>query len=103
MVLLTKKRREIGGQRVDELLPLWPIMRLQPGQIFLKAGVARLAQPPGQTAVDHRMLLVMQVDARALVNQRLHPGEVGLGPDKLARLPRRHFHGPLGNLHSGHG
>lgn len=41
MMLLAKERREVGGQRIHELLPLWPVVGLQPTQVVMKAGVPR--------------------------------------------------------------
>ena len=86
MVLLTEKGRQVGGERVDELLPLRPIMRFQPPEVIAEARMPRLAQPPRKAAVDHGMLAVMQADARALVNQRLHPRKVGGSPDEFAPM-----------------
>ena len=90
MVLLAKERRQIGGERIDELLPLRPIVnRLQPVQIAGKALMSCLAQATGQTAVDHGVLAIVQADPSALINQRLHTGKVCVGPDKFTPLGQR--------------
>ena len=89
MMLLAKERREVGGQRIHELLPLWPVVGLQPTQVVVKAGVPRIAQPPRQAAVDHGVLAIVQADASALIDQRLHTGKVCVGPDKFTPLGQR--------------
>ena len=83
MVLLPKKRGQIGGQGIDELLPLEAIMRFKPAKIVPKALIPRFAQAPRQAAVNHRMFAVMQADASTLINQRLNAIEVRVGPDKF--------------------
>ena len=61
-------------------------MRFKPPKVILKAGVSGLTQATRQTAVYHRMLAFMEIDASALVDQRLDPREIGIGPDKLTPL-----------------
>ncbi len=86
VVRLTEEGREVGGERVDELLPLGPVVAFQPVDVALEARVPGLAQPARDAAVHHRVLAVVQADARLLVDQCLDAREVRVGPDELAAL-----------------
>jgi hypothetical protein len=87
VVLLTEKRREIRGQCVHELLPLHTVgLRFQPVQVGGEAVVTRLAQAPGQAAVDHGVLAIVQADAGPLVDQRLYACEIPRRPLELTPL-----------------
>jgi hypothetical protein len=86
MVEFPKKRGQVGGQCVNKLLPFRPIGSLKPTQVLLKTGVAGVAQPAGQTAINHGVLSVVQTDASAPVNKALHPIEIGIGPNEFSPL-----------------
>jgi hypothetical protein len=79
VVLLAEERGQVGGQAVDELLPLalGRAALFQPLQVGREAAVAGLAQAPRQAAVDHGLLAGVQADAGALVDQRADALEVG--------------------------
>ena len=99
MVLLAKERGQIGGQRIDEFLPLplRPVVAFQPAQVLMKAVVPGIAQAARQAAVHHGVLAIVQADTGVLVDQRLHAGEIGIGPGELAlRSPAPH-----GGRHAG--
>ena len=86
VMLLPKERCEVCRQGVDKFLPLRSLMLIEPGQILLETLVSRLAQSPGQAAVNHRVLAVVQTDAGALVDQGLDPVKIGVRPCELAPL-----------------
>jgi hypothetical protein len=80
VVRFAKERGQVGGQAVDELLPLQArgvvVRLLQPAQVIAERAVAGLAQPARQAAVDHRLLAGMQVDAGVVVDELAHALEV---------------------------
>jgi hypothetical protein len=67
VVLLAEEGGQVGGQAVDELLPLLFAGRaagpFQPLEVVLEAAVAGLAQSARQPAVDHGTLAIVQADA----------------------------------------
>ena len=89
VMLLPEKRSQVGGQRVDELLPLGAVIVLQPIQITLEAVMPCLAQPARNTAVHHRMFAIVQADASTLVNQGFDPRKILVAPDKFPALGQR--------------
>ena len=66
---LAKEGGEIGGEYVDELLPLLAVLVLQPIELVVKTAMPGLAQATRHTAVRHGLLAAVQMDACALVNQ----------------------------------
>ena len=55
VMALAKERSEVGGQRIDELLPFL-IVLLQVAKIGAETVQAEGAQPPGEAAVNHLVL-----------------------------------------------
>ena len=86
VMLLPKERCQVRRQGINKLLPLRSVMLVEPGQILFETLVSSLAQSPGQAAVNHRMLAVVQTDAGALVDQGLDPVEIGVRPCELSTL-----------------
>src|SRR5690606_3492242 len=80
VVLFAKEGGQVGGEAVDELLPLHvrAVGRaaLEPLQIAFEGHMARFTQTPGQAAVDHRLLALMQADAGTLVDEGADAGEI---------------------------
>ena len=78
MMIFAEKRREVSGQRIDELLPLFLVL-LQVAEVISKAAQAQTPQPACQAAVDHLVLGRRQINTRLLIEQT---------PDAL-KVPRR--------------
>ena len=87
VMLFAEERREVGGQAVDELLPLLgarcTARLLEPLQVACERAVAGFAQTARQAAVDHRLLAGVQADAGALVDQLANALEVGVAEAEL--------------------
>ena len=86
MVLLAEKRGQVGGQRVNEFLPLGTVLLFQPAQIVVKTGVAGLAQAARQAAVNHGVFTIVQVDTGTLINEFLDARKIGISPCELTAL-----------------
>ena len=80
MVVFAKEGGQVGGQAVDELLPLLRTLSagagLEPLQVGRERFVAGVAQAARQAAVNHRLLALVQADAGMLVNQLADTVEV---------------------------
>src|SRR5437773_853166 len=87
MRLFCEERREVGGQAIDDLLPLLSARRtartLEPLQVAHERAVAGFAQTARQAAVDHRLLAGVQAAARALVDELANALEVGVPEAEL--------------------
>jgi hypothetical protein len=86
MVLLAEKRCQVGGQGIDEFLPLGTVVVLKPIQIPLEAVMPGFTQAPGNAAVHHGVFAIMQADAGPLINQRLDARKILITPDELPPL-----------------
>src|SRR5690554_4417220 len=84
MVHLAKECRQVGGQGVNERLPLLGIrLTNQPLKVVAKTRQAVVAQTLGQTTVDHLALVFGQHDAGPLIDQLSDAGEILIGQDKV--------------------
>ena len=61
-------------------------MLLEPVQIIFETLVSGFAQSPGQAAVNHGVLAVVQADPSALVNEGLDPIEISVCPCEFSAL-----------------
>jgi hypothetical protein len=77
---LAEERGQVGGERVDEQLPLLPVLALfEPVEVSGELGHLQLAQTSREPAVHHLALLLAQGDAGAAMDERADSGEVAVG------------------------
>src|SRR3989338_3628063 len=87
MMRLTKKRGQIGCQRIDERLPLILIPAFQQRQIILEIIHSVHPQAARQATIHHMLLGWLERYAGILINQVANTFEIFLGEYKLAIMP----------------
>ena len=79
MMLFSKKRGEVGGERVGELVPFKRVVSgLKCIEIVAKTHHPEFAQAPSQAAIDHFALGFIQGNSGAGVDQLAYSGEIAI-------------------------